>query len=167
MILIISSTKTSASENKSILGDDNDEIEYVEYGGFLSGKKLQLPKTASITLDGIQYRAFTLEQYKELSNIVIVFRDLQDDVMELEEVNMSLLNEIDLWEKNLKIQEGLTKNQKERADELSKMFNDENELRLKIQRNHKLTNWVPWAISGVLAGLLAGLGTYSWVRSVR
>ena len=169
MTLTAYSTKTLAQENhaddETIL--DEEMVEYTEYNRYLFSRQIGLPKSVHITLDRVKYRAFTLEQYRELSSIVIGFRDLQDAIMELEEENSSFLIEIDSWEMKSKLWENAAKTQEKRADGLSKMFDDENKLRLKIQKNHKLTNWVPWAISGVLAGLLAGLGTYSWVKSVK
>lgn len=106
----------------------------------------QEPAGRVITHEGVKYKAFTLDEWKEHAHIIVDYRLLWDYSLSLELDIKSFEADIKVWEMRVALWKETAESQKERGDILSSMFDAEHELRLKIERQHRATNWIPWAL---------------------
>lgn len=125
--------------------------------------RYDIPDGQIIVSEGLEYKCYELEEYKKLAHLIVEYNNILEFAIDLERYNASLLIEIDLWKQKQKLWEEESNVQQNHIDMLSTMFDDEHNLRLKLQKQNRVFQWVPWAFVVVESVLLGGLGVYSSV----
>ena len=122
------------------------------------------PEGRLIEVDGVQYKAFTLEEYKDIGHILLSYELLWDQVEILETQNISLEAEKAIWTKRYELWKEQCAVDKKRGDLYLGLYEREQKMRLTIERSQKLATWVPWTIVVLEAIALAGFGIHQAVR---
>ncbi len=122
------------------------------------------PMGRSITQDGVEYKAYTLAEYKQLGHLILDYHLLWDYSLSLELDISSYERETVQWEFRMNTWKEATEAQRARGDILSKMFDEEHELRLGLEKQHKAFGWVPWALVVVESIAIGVLGVYSGAK---
>lgn len=118
------------------------------------------PEGRILEVDGIKYKAFTLEEYKEIAYILVAYESIWDDSDLIQEQNLSLEQERKLWVARVNIWKQTCDLQKERGDIYSKLWESEHLLRLKVQRQQTIVTWIPWTVVILESIALTTFGIY-------
>lgn len=107
---------------------------------------LTVPKGILIKYEGIQYKAYTLSEYKTIAHIIAAGQLCGTESKLLEAKIASFQAEIALWEDRVEIWKELAEEQKLRGDGLVIALQQEKEYRLKIEKRQTFLGWIPWAL---------------------
>ena len=117
-----------------------------------------------ITHEGVDYKAFTLNEWKQWGHLKLDYSLLWDYSLSLELEIASFERDIRSWQLRIDVWKTTAENERSRGDMLSSMFDEEHKLRLKIQRQQQMLGWVPWAIVVVESIAIGVLGVYSGAK---
>lgn len=118
------------------------------------------PEGKILEVDGIKYKAFTLEEYKEIAYVLVAYESMWEDSDLIQEQNFSLEQEKKLWIARVNIWKQTCGLQKERGDVYFKLWESEHLLRLKVQRQQTIATWIPWTVVILESIALATFGIY-------
>jgi len=120
------------------------------------------PKGITIVHNGVEYRAYTLEEFKEVKHIFVDYHLLFKYSLSLESDIESFKNEIKLWNLRVINWEDETKRQIKYSEQFSNLFDEEHKLRIRIEKSQRFSNWFSWALVAVEAVALSVVGvTYA------
>lgn len=119
------------------------------------------PIGRTITHEGVEYKAYTLQEYKQLAHLILDYHLLWSYSLSLELEIESWKREKTDWKLRVETWKEAAEVQKSRGDQLSKLFDAEHALRLKIEKSHRTLGWIPWALVVVESVAIGVLGVYS------
>jgi hypothetical protein len=122
------------------------------------------PQGKTITQDGVEYRAFTVEEFRALKHLFTDYHLLWDYSLSLENDITSMEREIELWKSRMSAWEDETKRQIAYSQQLSSLFDKEHNLRLKLEKRNDALGWVPWALVVVESVAIGVFGVYAGSR---
>ena len=96
--------------------------------------------------------------------MVLDYHTLWDYSLNLELEIASFERDAITWQLRVDVWKESAESQRARGDMLSKMFDEEHELRLKIETRQRMFGWVPWALVVVESIAIGILGVYSGAR---
>lgn len=115
----------------------------------------------TITHEGVEYKAYTLQEYKQLAHLILDYHLLWSYSLSLEaEIESWKREKID-WKLRVETWKEAAEVQRSRGDQLSELFDAEHALRLKLEKNQRALGWVPWALVVVESVAIGILGVYS------
>lgn len=121
-------------------------------------QKIEPPPGRVITEKGTQYKAYTLEEYRQIANIFIDYSTLFE-IKKLKEEQREVLKEKEeLLERKVEIWQEESLNQETRAEMWLDLYEEQREINSNILQEHKKTTWIPWALVGVLGLTTGALG---------
>ena len=126
-----------------------------------TGIHYEMPVGTTLKVDGVEYKAFTLKEWKQVGHLVESYHGLWDHVIELEEQHFSLLSEIENYETRLALWQEEIEFQKDRGNQLSLMYDQEVKLRGSTYNSYRKTSWIPWTLVAIESILLGFIGVYA------
>jgi len=122
------------------------------------------PVGTSCAIDGIEYKAYSLEDYKVIARIITDYHTLWKLNNNLKLQVASLNRDLETWELRSENWKLAMEDQKGRADTLSKMFDAQYAQTQRILKIQSATGWVPWALVVVMSIGFGVVGVYSSAR---
>jgi len=119
------------------------------------------PIGQTIVHEGVEYKAYTLEEYKRLAHLILDYHLLWTYSLSLELEIESWKREKKDWQLRVETWKESAEVQKARGDQLSETFDAEHALRLRIEKQQRTLGWVPWALVVVESIAIGILGVYS------
>jgi hypothetical protein len=123
------------------------------------------PPGKTIVHDGVEYRAYSLDEYKELKHLFVDYHSLWDYSLSIEDDVISMAEEIELWQFRVDGWKEESERQANYAKQLSSLFDKEHDLRLKLEKRNDMLGWVPWALVVVESVAIGVAGAYVSVKS--
>lgn len=123
----------------------------------------RLPNGRIVEVGGVKYKAFTLDEYKEIARILVSYELMWEQSEILEVQNLSLESEKTLWTKRYDIWKQQCGVERNRGNLYQGLWEREHKLRLNVERTQRLATWVPWTIVVLEAIALAGFGIHQAV----
>ena len=148
--LIVPSTSISKEQLRT--KEDDLELEELTTYNFPDGRVLEV--------DGVRYKAFTLEEYKEIAHILVAYETMWDNTDLLENEYISLEQEKKFWLARVEIWRHAHDVQKERGNLYYNLWKSEHKLRLKNESYHKLATWIPWTVVVLESIAIVTFGIY-------
>lgn len=133
-----------------------ETVENYESYGFPTGRVIEV--------DGVKYKAFTLEEYREIAHLLISYETMWEQADALEGYTLSLDVERELWKQRSTIWKQQCTLERNRGTLYENLWTREHQIRLNLERSQKLATWVPWTIVVLEAIALAGFGINEAVR---
>lgn len=127
-------------------------------------ERVREPIGQIIEHEGTKYKAFTLEEWKQMAHLILDYHVIWDYSLNLELEIDSLKREAKLWEQRVDIWKSATDEQRARGDILSKLFDEEHKMRLKLEKQYRTLGWVPWTLVVVESIAFGIVGVYSGVK---
>lgn len=116
------------------------------------------PEGRTIVKDGIEYKAFTLDEYKLLAHVLVDYDTLWKLRLNLKLEIKALKDELNLERQRIdNCKEGI-ENQRLRADMLSKMYDSQYKLQLKRSKLQRFAQAFSWSLVVVESLALGVLG---------
>ena len=119
------------------------------------------PIGRTIIHEGVEYKAYTLEEYKRLGHLILDYHLLWTYALSLESEIESWKREKVDWKIRVETWKEAAEVQRARGDQLSEVFDAEHALRLRTEKQQRALGWVPWALVVVESIAIGILGVYS------
>jgi hypothetical protein len=126
-----------------------------------------VPVGREVTVDGQKYWAYTLEEYQEIGAVIVDYRRLFKYANSVDEDVLDLKGERNAWKAKAGLWETTANDQKARGDTWYKAYTGEHDLRLKMASNQRLTGWIPWTVTAVVAVVFTGIAAYAWASAAK
>lgn len=120
-----------------------------------------MPIGQVIEHNGAEYKAFNLEEWKQVSHFILDYHLLFDYALSLEAEYDYIQEKFELYQDEVDLWKAEAKRQNKRGNILSKMFDREHKFRLSLEKRDKMWNWIPWTLVVVESVAVGFLGAYS------
>jgi len=117
-----------------------------------------VPQGRVIVNDGIEYKAFTLEEYKLLAHVIVEYRTYWSLRVSYKLEIKSLKDELDLKDRRIENCKDGVEIQKNRADMLSSMYDSQITQQIKQNKFQRFTQAFSWSLVVVESLALGVLG---------
>ncbi len=124
----------------------------------------QLPQGQTLNVEGVEYKCFTLDEYKDVAHLVVDYRWFWDHTLTLERENALLVSmsevqtqRVEIWKEQVESLEG-------EREFLSDLFDAEHGLRLKLEAKDRALGWIPWAIVVLESVAIGAIGLYAGAK---
>jgi len=123
------------------------------------------PAGRIIVVDGVEYKAYTLEEYKTVAHIFVDYHFLWMYSLNLELEIQSLTKDLSLTARQVQYWKDSTDVQAKRGDMWRGEYNKQLSLRQKIEAKQRAFNWIPWTLLAVESLAIGVIGMYSGFAS--
>ena len=124
-------------------------------------ERLQLPQGRTLEAEGVEYKCFTLDEYKVVAHLVVDYNWLWEHTLKLERANALLTAKAEIQAERVSLWQSQVDTLERERDYLSKLFDEEHGLRLKIENRDRALGWIPWALVVAESIAIGAIGLYA------
>lgn len=112
-------------------------------------------------MEGIEYKCYTVDEYKSVAHLVLDYNWLWDHTLTLEQEKALLASKASIQLERVKLWQTQVESLEREREYLSKLFDAEHGLRLKIEKRDRALGWIPWALVVAESIAIGAIGLYS------
>jgi len=127
-------------------------------------ERRQLPPGRTLESEGIEYKCFTLDEYKSVAHLVVDYNWLWDHTLTLEQERALLAAKAEVQAQRVELWQTQVESLEREREYLSKLFDSEHGLRLRLEARDRAVGWIPWAIVVLESVAIGAIGLYSGVN---
>lgn len=124
-------------------------------------ERRQLPPGRTLESEGTEYKCFTLDEYKSVAHLVVDYDWLWDHTLTLEQESALFAAKAEVQAQRVELWQTQVESLEREREYLSKLFDSEHGLRLRLEARDRAVGWIPWAIVVLESVAIGAIGLYA------